>query len=69
MFDLVAKYKKWIMIAFFIVIIPPFALFGMESYFQDIARGSTVAKVGDFEITEAQFQDALRERRMRRTRP
>ena len=62
MFNIVAKHKKWIMVAFFIVIIPPFALFGMESYLQNMGGTSALAKVGDYEISEAQFQDALRER-------
>ncbi len=62
MFDFIATHKKWIMWAFFVLIIPPFALFGMEGYFLDAARGSVVAKVGDYEISELQFQEALRER-------
>jgi peptidyl-prolyl cis-trans isomerase D len=62
MFDLVEKYKKWIMIGLFVLIIPPFALFGIDSYFQDGARGQVVAKVGDYEISEQEFQEALRER-------
>src|SRR5687768_12145315 len=62
MFDLVAKHKKWIMIGLFVLIIPPFALFGIDTYFRDTARGQVVAKVGDQEITEQQFQEALQER-------
>lgn len=59
MFDIVAKYKKWIMIGLFVLIIPPFALFGLEGYMRDGARGSVMAKVGDYEISEREFQDAL----------
>ena len=32
MFDLVAKYRRWIMLGLFLLIIPPFALFGIDSY-------------------------------------
>ena len=62
MFDFVATHKKWIMIGLFLLIIPPFALFGIDSYFQGDARGQVVAKVGDYEISEQEFQEALRER-------
>jgi len=62
MFDLVAKYKKWIMIGLFVLIIPPFALFGIDTYFRDGGRAQTVAKVGDYEISEQEFSQALRDR-------
>ncbi len=62
MFDLVATHKKWIMVGLFVLIIPPFALFGIDTYFRDTARGAVVAKIGDYEISEQQYQEALRER-------
>ena len=62
MFDVVAKYKKWVMIGLFVLIIPPFALFGIDSYFRDGVRGQAVAQVGDYEISEQEFQQAVRER-------
>ncbi|HYC47729.1 MAG TPA: SurA N-terminal domain-containing protein [Burkholderiales bacterium] len=62
MFDLVAKYRKWIMIGLFVLIIPPFALFGMDQYFRDGGSAQTVATVGDYQITEQEFSQALRER-------
>ena len=62
MFDLVAKHKKWIMIGLFVLIIPPFALFGIDTYFRDGGRAQTVAKVGDYEISEQEFSQALRDR-------
>lgn len=62
MFNLVSKYRKWIMVGLFVLIIPPFALFGIDSYFRDSVRGQTVARVGDYEISEQEFQQALRER-------
>ena len=62
MFNVVAKYKKWIMIGLFVLIIPPFALFGIDSYFRDGVRGQAVATVGDYEISEQELQQAVRER-------
>src|SRR5688500_19102655 len=62
MFDFVATHRRWIMIGLFVLIIPPFALFGIDTYFRDTARGQVVAKVGDYEISEQEFQEALRER-------
>jgi len=62
MFDFVAKYRKWVLIGLLVLIVPPFALFGIDSYFQGDARGQVVAKVGDYEISEQEFQEALRER-------
>jgi peptidyl-prolyl cis-trans isomerase D len=62
MFDLVQKHRKAIMIALFVLIIPPFALFGVDSYFRDGGSGRAVAKVGDHEIHEQEFTNAVRER-------
>jgi len=62
MFDLVGKYKKWIMIGLFVLIIPPFALFGIDSYFRDGGSTQSLATVGDSEISEQEFSNALRER-------
>lgn len=62
MFELVSKHKKWIMIGLFVLIIPPFALFGIDSYFRDTARTQSLATVGDSEISEQEFTNALRER-------
>lgn len=59
MFDIVTKYKKWIMTVLFVLIIPPFALFGLEGYMRESATGTVIAKVGDYEISEREFQDAL----------
>lgn len=62
MFDLVAKYRKWIMIGLFVLIIPPFALFGIDSYFRDGTGGQSVASVGGSDISEQEFAQALRDR-------
>lgn len=62
MFDFVHKHKKMIMITLFVLIIPPFALFGIDSYFQGMERSVELAKVGKYNITQQEFNRALRER-------
>src|SRR5215213_4252971 len=59
MFDLVAKHKKWIMIGLFVLIIPPFALFGVDSYFRGQGSAQSVATVGDYDISEQEYGKAL----------
>src|SRR6185503_15056425 len=44
------------------IVLLPFAFFGVDSYFRDRTSGQTVAKVGDYEISEQEFQQAVRER-------
>ena len=61
MFDLVQKHKRMIQIVLAIVLLP-FAFFGVDSYFRDRGSGQTLAKVGDYEISEQEFQQALRDR-------
>jgi peptidyl-prolyl cis-trans isomerase D len=61
MFDLVQRNKRIIQVVLAIVLLP-FAFFGMESYFQDRGSARGVAKVGDYEITEQEFGNAIRER-------
>ena len=61
MFDLVHRNKRIIQVVLAIVLLP-FAFFGVDSYFRDRTSGQTVAKVGDYEISEQEFQQAVRER-------
>lgn len=62
MFDFVHKNKRLIMIGLFVLIIPPFALFGIDSYFHGMDRSAGLAKVGKHNITQQEFNQALRER-------
>ena len=62
MFDLVARRKKWIMIGLMVLIIPPFALFGIDQYIREGVSAQTVATVGDYQITDQEFSRALRDR-------
>jgi peptidyl-prolyl cis-trans isomerase D len=61
MFDLVQRNKRIIQIVLAIVLLP-FAFFGVDSYFRDSATGATVAKVAGSEISEQEFQQAVRDR-------
>lgn len=61
MFDWVQNNKRfmqWVLALIFL----PFAFFGIEGYFQSNELGSEVARVGDYKITQQEFQNALRER-------
>jgi peptidyl-prolyl cis-trans isomerase D len=62
MFGLIEKHRRKVMIGVFVVIIPPFAFFGIDSYFQGASGGSSVATVGDYRISQAEFTQALQER-------
>jgi peptidyl-prolyl cis-trans isomerase D len=62
MIDFVHKYKRFILVAVLVLIIPPFALFGIDSYFQGIDRSAGVAKIGGQDTSQQAFNQALRER-------
>lgn len=62
MFEFISKHKKWILIIFLVLIVPPFALFGIDQYFRDGGRSRAIARVGDYEISHAEFHNALRDR-------
>jgi peptidyl-prolyl cis-trans isomerase D len=61
MFDWVNNNKRIIQIVLGLVLLP-FAFFGVDSYFRGGDLGSEVARVGDYKISEIEFQQALRER-------
>lgn len=61
MFDFVAKHKRLIMITLFVMIIPPFALFGIEHYFTGRESDQIVARVGNYVISQEEFARALRD--------
>lgn len=61
MFDFVASHKKLILIVLLVLIIPPFALFGIDSYFTGRDVGQVVARVGDYAVTQDEFTRALRD--------
>jgi peptidyl-prolyl cis-trans isomerase D len=61
MFDFVDKHKRLIMITLFVLILPPFALFGIEHYFTGRDSDQVVARVGDTVISQEEFTRALRD--------
>jgi len=61
MFDWVQKNKRFMQIVLAVIFLP-FAFFGVESYFQANELGAEVARVGDYKVTQQEFQNALRER-------
>jgi peptidyl-prolyl cis-trans isomerase D len=62
MFEFVHKHRQKIQIILLVLIVPPFALFGVDVYFRDAGPGGAVAKVGDYSISQEEFLRALRER-------
>ncbi len=61
MFDFVHKNKRLMQLMLAIIILP-FAFFGIDSYFQKGSGGDVVATVGDYKVTQGEFEMALRER-------
>ena len=62
MFTFIDKHRRAVMIGIFVLIIPPFAFFGIDSYFQKGGGGDVVATVGDYRVSQGEFAMALRER-------
>ena len=60
MFDFITKHKKLVQIAFVLLIVPPFAFFGLESYTRSIRGGNDIATVGGVAITQQEFAEAMR---------
>jgi len=61
MFDWVHNNRRFIQVVLAVIFLP-FAFFGIESYFQSNELGAEVARVGDYRVTQQEFQQALRER-------
>jgi peptidyl-prolyl cis-trans isomerase D len=62
MFDWVAKHRRWIQFALLLVIVPSFAMVGVNYYFKEYGDASSVAKVAGTKISPREFELALRER-------
>jgi len=65
MFEFVQKHKRLIQIAFVVLIVPPFAFFGMESYTRSIGARDDVAAVDGTGISQREFGEELRRQQER----
>lgn len=61
MFEFVQKHKRWMQGALLVIIVPSFALFGIDVYFQNSGTGGALAKVGNASISELEYSQALRQ--------
>lgn len=62
MFDFVYRHKRALQLILALLIIPPFALFGVDSYLRERSGTATVATVNGQNIAQQEFNIALRER-------
>lgn len=67
MFDSIRNNSKILMGLLVLLIIPSFVLFGVDGYSNMSDRGAVVAKVGDFEITQQEW-DAVHQQEVDRIR-
>jgi peptidyl-prolyl cis-trans isomerase D len=61
MYDFIHKHKKWLQIVLLVLIVPPFALFGIDYYFRDTGSGDALARIGDIRISDLEYSQALRQ--------
>ncbi len=65
MFDFVHKHKRLLQVVLGLMIIPPFAFWGIQWTQREIAGPDTVASVGGQKISDQEFGDALRQQQER----
>jgi peptidyl-prolyl cis-trans isomerase D len=65
MFEFVQKNKRLIQIALVLLIVPPFAFFGLESYTRSMGGKDDVATVDGAGITQREFAEELRQQQER----
>src|SRR3954469_34262 len=65
MFDFVHKHKRLLQIVLGLMVIPPFAFWGIQSYDSMRSSGGDVAEVGGQKITEQEFSTQLRQQQER----
>src|ERR1700754_2448962 len=61
MYDFVYKQKRLLQIGLLVLIVPPFALFGIDFYFRNTDTAGSLAKVGGSRLSEGEFSRALRQ--------
>ena len=62
MFEFIQRHKRLLQIILVVLIVPPFALFGVDYYFRGSDRDDQVARVGGTRISQQEFGQALRQR-------
>jgi peptidyl-prolyl cis-trans isomerase D len=62
MFEFIERHKRLLQIILAVLIIPPFALFGVDYYFRGTDPADQVARVAGARITQQEFTQALRQR-------
>lgn len=62
MYDFIHRNKRLLEIILIVLIVPPFALFGVDWYFRGSDSADQVARVGSTRITQQEFGQALRQR-------
>lgn len=60
MYDFIYKHKRWLQIVLLVLIVPPFALFGIDYYFRDTGGGGALARFGDIRISDLEYSQELR---------
>ncbi len=65
MFDFVSKHKRLLQFVLALMIVPPFAFWGIQWTQRETAGAGEVASVGGQKITEQEFSEALRQQQDR----
>jgi len=65
MFDFVTQHKRLLQVVLALVIVPPFALWGIDSYQRGGVRAGDVADVAGQKISEQEFAEAMRQQQDR----
>ena len=61
MYDFIYKHKQCLQIILLVLIVPPFALFGIDFYFRDTGSGGALVRIGDIRISDLEYSQALRQ--------
>src|SRR3954451_20275451 len=61
MYDFIHRHKRLLEIILLVLIVPPFALFGVDWYFRGSDGNDQLARVGSSPITQQEFGQALRQ--------
>src|SRR5262249_55339516 len=62
MFDFIQRHKRLLQIILAVLIVPPFALFGVDYYFRGTDPADQVGRVAGTRISQQEFGLALRQR-------